>query len=735
MSLYKIQVFLVWMLSVIAFLIITTMPINLQTQLICSLVVFALMAILKLLKKNGSLRIISLAFGLSIIARYVYWRTTETIPSPSQIENFIPGLLLYIAEMYNVLTLLLSLFVVSRPLPSRPSCELPHPNRLPCVDVFVPSYNEPADILGNTLAAAKAMDYPAGKVTVWLLDDGGTLEKRNSSDILKANEAKKRHEELQKLCADLDVIYLTRERNEHAKAGNLNYGLEHSKGDLIAIFDADHAPAREFLTETVGHFAKDPKLFLVQTPHFFINPDPLERNLKTFEFMPSENEMFYGIIQRGLDKWNASFFCGSAAVLRREALEETGGFSGKTITEDCESALSLHAKGWNSVYVDKPLIAGLQPATFASFIGQRSRWAQGMVQLMRYNFPLFKSGLSLPQRLCYLSSMMFWFFPISRTIFLFAPFCYIFFDLKIFEASGGDFMAYTLAYMLVNLMMQNYLYGSFRWPWISELYEYSQTIHLLPAVLSAIANPSKPSFNVTAKDESIKSNRLSEINRPFFVVFFALLLAVAFSIYKIYAEPYKADVTLVVGGWNIFNLILAGCALGVVSERGERQNARRITVSRTCEFYYGDSWHECSIDNVSIHGTALHIYEPGFPEIGRDAIGKIRFTKHDGKDIATLNVAIRNIRQSRDRLILGCVYQPESPRDYSTIADLVFANSRQWSDFMQGRRHNPGIVRGTLWFLALSVRQTLRGFEYLIKGSIKKSKEDDIGDSEVRRSA
>ena len=282
-------------------------------------------------------------------------------------------------------------------------------------------------------------------------------------------------------------------------------------------------------------------------------------------------------------------------------------------------------------------------------------------------------------------------------------------------------------------MMQNYLYGSFRWPWISELYEYSQTIHLLPAVLSAIVNPSKPSFNVTAKDESITSNRLSEINRPFFVVFFAILLAVAFSVYKIYAEPYKADITLVVGGWNIFNLILAGCALGVVSERGERQSARRISVSRSCEFLYGDSWHECSIDNVSIHGAALHIYEPDFPEIKRDAIGKIRFIKHDGKNPASLSVDVRNVRQSGDRLILGCVFKPESPKDYSAIADLVFANSKQWTDFMRSRRKNPGIVRGTLWFLALSLRQTLRGFEYLMKGSMSGSKEKNVAENEGRK--
>ena len=75
--------------------------------------------------------------------------------------------------------------------------------------------------------------------------------------------------------------------------------------------------------------------------------------------------------QRGLDKWNGSFFCGSAALLRRSALEEAGGFSGVTITEDCETAFELHARGWTSVFVDKPLIAGLQPETFASFIGQR----------------------------------------------------------------------------------------------------------------------------------------------------------------------------------------------------------------------------------------------------------------------------------------------------------------------------------------------------------------------------
>ncbi|MCE6966913.1 glycosyltransferase, partial [Cereibacter sphaeroides] len=87
---------------------------------------------------------------------------------------------------------------------------------------------------------------------------------------------------------------------------------------------------------------KNPRLFLVQTPHFFINKDPIQRNLELPASCPAENEMFYALIQRGLDRWDGAFFCGSAALLRRAALDAVGGFSGQTITEDAETALDLH---------------------------------------------------------------------------------------------------------------------------------------------------------------------------------------------------------------------------------------------------------------------------------------------------------------------------------------------------------------------------------------------------------
>lgn len=700
-----------WALASVCVLTLVTLPISLETQLVAGMCVLIAMMVLKLVRPDGIWRLVALAFGTAIVMRYVYWRTTSTLPPVNQLENFIPGLMVYLAEMYSVLMLALSLFVVALPLPSRPS-RANSGDRMPSVDVFIPTYNEDPDLLANTMAAAKGMDYPADKFNVWLLDDGGTVQKRNSDKIGDANNAERRHAQLQKLSAEMGVNYLTRDRNEHAKAGNLNNGLSKSTGELIAVFDADHAPARDFLKETVGYFDEDPKLFLVQTPHFFLNPDPVERNLRTFEKMPSENEMFYGIIQRGLDKWNAAFFCGSAAVLRRTALAETGGFSGVSITEDCETAVELHARGWHSVYVDKPLIAGLQPATFASFIGQRSRWAQGMMQILRFRFPPLKRGLSIPQRLCYMSSTLFWLFPFPRTIFLIAPLFYLFFDLQIFTASGGEFMAYTLAYMIVNLMMQNYLYGAFRWPWVSELYEYVQTVHLLPAVISVILNPRKPTFKVTAKDESIARSRLSEIGKPFFAIFGVLLAGVAMTVYKVYTEPYKADVTLVVGGWNLLNLIIAGCALGVVSERGERAATRRVKVSRRCDFQVAGKWLQGTIENVSANGARVLVFGAELEDLVIDAKTGIRFKLFSDGTEAVLPVSIRNFERTTDSIAIGCLYLPTEAVHHRLVADLIFANSKQWEQFQLSRRGNPGLLRGTFWFLRLAIFQTYRGLVY-----------------------
>jgi len=694
------------------FFFLLTLPVSTEAQFFIDVTIIISIVILKMLAPKGSFRLVVIMFGAAIVIRYLYWRTTSTIPPVTELQNFIPGILLYMAELYSIFMLALSIFIVSKPLDSRPPRRLADAEHFPTVDVFIPTYNEDEELLAGTLSAALGMKYPADRMTVWLLDDGGTAQKRGAADIQEAQAAERRNVELQALCERLGVKYLTREKNEHAKAGNLNNGLAHSSAELIVVFDADHAPTRDFLMETVGYFNDDPKLFLVQTPHFFLNPDPLERNLRTFEKMPSENEMFYGLIQRGLDKWNGSFFCGSAAVLRRKALEETDGFSGITITEDCETAITLHSRGWNSIYIDRPLIAGLQPSTFSSFIGQRSRWAQGMMQILIFHFPLFKRGLNFSQMLCYLSSSLFWLFPFARMVFLLSPLFYLFLDLQIFDASGQEFFIYTSVYIIVNMIIQNYLYGRYRWPLISELYEYVQSVHLLPAVVSVFFNPRKPTFKVTSKEMAITERRISSLSLPFFIIFGLLLVGVFVTLYRLHTEPYKSDITLVVGIWNFLNLILAGCALGVVSERGERQANRRIKVNRRCEIKVGDDWLVAAIKNVSTQGIRIDV-------IGRNArtvsVGEelaMRITPHADLPDNVLPLTITNLENTPEGAMIGCQFATKTTEHYRIVADLVFASSDQWAQFQTDRRQNPGVIAGIARFLRMSLYQTARGLAY-----------------------
>ncbi len=167
------------------------------------------------------------------------------------------------------------------------------------VDVFITTYNEPVDLVIGTAEAAARIRYPH---ETWILDDG-------------------ERPELERAAAELGVRYMTRaaswtNKPRHAKAGNLNNALLHTHGEFILVLDADQVPDPEILHRTLGYF-EDERTALVQTPQYFVNvpdSDPLG----------SQAPLFYGPIQQGKDGWNAAFFCGSNAILRREALMQLG---------------------------------------------------------------------------------------------------------------------------------------------------------------------------------------------------------------------------------------------------------------------------------------------------------------------------------------------------------------------------------------------------------------------------
>ena len=236
--------------------------------------------------------------------RYGYWRIAQVVRFFHDPANhwgaldafFIMCLLL--AEAYAFVILFLGYFQTIWPLRRAPVALPENPEEWPHIDVLIPTYNEPLDVVRYTALGALNMDWPADKMHVYLLDDG-------------------RRKEFEQFAFEAGIGYKTRPDNKHAKAGNINTALRTINSPLVAIFDCDHVPTRSFLQMTVGWFLRDPKLAVLQTPHHFYSPDPFERNLEQFRVIPNEGELFYGIVQDGNDFWNAAFFCGSCAVLRR----------------------------------------------------------------------------------------------------------------------------------------------------------------------------------------------------------------------------------------------------------------------------------------------------------------------------------------------------------------------------------------------------------------------------------
>ncbi|PQO22991.1 cellulose synthase catalytic subunit (UDP-forming) [Rhodobacteraceae bacterium WD3A24] len=710
-----------WVVLLIPIVVLASTPTSNTVQGVLGAFAVLMVAALKPFAERMLSRFVLLAIASVIVLRYWMWRLLNTLPELDDPLSFAAAAGLFAVETYAIAVFFLSSFItadpIKRALPPRVEAR-----DLPTVDVLVPSYNEPVEMLSVTLSAAKNMYYPPNKRNVVLCDDGGTDERCNDADPAKAEAARRRRRELQQLCNDLGVTYSTRARNEHAKAGNMSAALEKLDGELVVVFDADHVPARDFLARTVGFFVEDPDLFLVQTPHFFINRDPIERNVGLHGLCPPENEMFYHKIHRGLDRWGGAFFCGSAAVIRRRALDEAGGFSGETITEDAETALDIHARGWKSLYVDHAMIAGLQPETFASFIQQRGRWAAGMMQMLMLKNPLFRSGLSITQRLCYINSMGFWLFPVVRMTFLLAPLLYLFFGLEIFVATIEEVAVYMTSYMLISFMVQNATFARVRWPLISEIYESAQAPYLFTAIIRTMLKPRGASFKVTAKDEVLAEDFLSPIYGPLLITFGLLGAGIAALGIRWALYPGDHNILLVVGGWAVFNFLLMGAAIASVAERQQRRSVPRVEMEVPAQVYWGEKG-EKSVNAVILDASTGGCRVALQPAPGRSPrelseleeggmIWIIPIFEQAPQLENPVLLEILKVMPGRGGIVLGTRYHPEQDmRVRETVAHLIFGDSANWETIRKSRNRPKPLTAGmayVAWLGLTSMWHTMR---------------------------
>ncbi|TCM20762.1 cellulose synthase (UDP-forming) [Novosphingobium sp. PhB165] len=572
----------------------------------------------------------SLALGLLAVlisTRYMFWRTTQTLAFGT-LPEFLLGGGLYLAELYAWVILVLGFVQTSWPL-DRPVIEpIGDPENWPTVDIYIPTYNESLGIVRNTVFAAMDLDYPADRYRVFILDDGKRAEFRAF-----AREA--------------GCGYITRDSNLHAKAGNLNAAMGKTDGELIAIFDCDHVPTRAFLQLTVGWFQKDPRLALLQTPHHMYSPDPVQRNLAgVIEDMAGEGDLFYGPVQGGNDLWNAAFFCGSCAIIRREALMETNGFAGETVTEDAHTALKLQRTGWNTAYVSARLSAGLATERLVLHVGQRIRWARGMTQILRIDNPLFGRGLTWQQRLCYLNAMLHFQYPLPRIAFLTSPLAYLIFGLNIIQASASLIFAYAMPHLFCASASNLRTQGGDRRPFWGEVYETILAFHLVKPTLMTLFQPRKGKFNVTDKGSLLDRTYFDwAIVRPHLICIGLLVMGIVLAVVKWLFFPYMFNVqtdTLVLNAaWASFSLIILVAAVSVARETRQARRDIRIPVELPVTAYL-TSGHVLAARTIDISMGGAGLSLPAGQPIQNLAVGHITMAMGD----EVLSIPVETLRTS-----------------------------------------------------------------------------------------
>ncbi len=360
---------------------------------------------------------------------------------------FIPLMLL--AEIYRIVFFTISLYCTRtlqyahfRPLTKKST-----------VDVLIPTLNESRAIVEATARGALKI---RGVNNVFVLDDGNRPEIKQMAEYL-------------------GVAYGTRRSNLHAKAGNMNFGLSMSTAEFVITLDADHIPNPEFIERTVGYF-DDPKLAFIQTPQSFYNTNSIQHRVIKEYPLWNEQTMFYESIQPAKNAFNAAFFCGSSAIIRRKAIDSVGGFATGTATEDIHTSIRIHSKGWKSLFINERLAFGLAAEDLKEYHKQRVRWGAGSLGLLfrTKDSPFIIKNLTIMQRLGYINSTLAYLQGQFKLFYYLLPIFIIFSPVRYISVA---FIPYLLLYI-------PYLIASF---WITKVYSRN-TYHPIYTEQYNIAN-------------------------------------------------------------------------------------------------------------------------------------------------------------------------------------------------------------------------------------------------------
>ncbi len=632
--------------------------------------------------------------------RYGFWRIATTIKffldpgtNWTPLDAFFIWLLVG-AESYAFIILFLGYMQTLWPLRRTPVPLPDDPDEWPAVDLVIPTYNEPLSVVKYTALAAMNIDWPADKLNVYILDDG-------------------KREEFRRFAEEAGIGYMTRDDNKHAKAGNINRALERLDAPFVAIFDCDHVPTRSFLQVTLGWFLRDRKLAMLQTPHHFYSPDPFERNLGQFRVIPNEGELFYGIVQDGNDFWNATFFCGSCAVIRRTALDEIGGIAVETVTEDAHTSLRMQINGWNTAYINIPQAAGLATERLSGHVKQRIRWARGMIQILRTDNPLFAKGLSAAQRLCYFNAMTHFLYALPRLIFLTAPLIYLILGHTNVPGYWAAIFAYAFPHLILSSLTNSRIQGQHRHSFWNEIYETVLAPYIFLPTMLALVNPKLGSFDVTAKGGVVNRSYFDRrIAQPFLLMLLLNFFGILMAIPRYFQLPYLGFLwdgthpgTIVMNLiWTCFNIVILGVATAVAWESQQRRSTVRVAMSVPADVVLADGTVVQGVTADLSSGGCMLSIDRSFTALPGEAV-QLVFPVLDGD--ASLPATVISATGGS----LRAQFDPLTLQEEESLTMVLYSRADTWLGWGEAREADrPLTSLGRIFQLSLhGLNQTFRG--------------------------
>jgi cellulose synthase (UDP-forming) len=537
---------------------------------------------------------VTVALGF-LFLRYIAWRVPETVLPANQLN--IQGALvwtLFAIEMLAWFDAAILFATLCRRTDRSREADAHEtrlrgmaPGDLPEVDVFITTYNETFEVLERTIIGAAAIDWPAAKLNLWVLDDG-------------------KREWLSTYCAERKIGYLTRPDNSHAKAGNINAAILRTGAEFFAIFDADFIPQRQIFYRMIGFFA-NPRIGIVQTPHYFFNHDPMQANLALRRTLPGDQSLFFDEIMPGRDGWDCAFCCGSNSITRRSAIETIGNaMPTGSITEDMLLTLALLRKGFVTRFLGERLAIGLAPESLDAFFVQRSRWARGALQIFYLPEGPLGTGLSLTQRLMFLPTH--WLSQaLTQVATLTSPCIYLLTGLlPMMNVTAEEIVYYQIPVVLGAISALRFFAPAQYFPLASTVLGVLQSFRFLPILIGTLIRPHGHVFQVTPKGKDAAGRSYDR-----FTVGLAVTILTATALGFVLNSDLDTriidDVSLVpvVAMWCGFNAVVLLIALVTAFSAPTQRDEERFTLDELISLRVGEIVSTGRIRDLSLSGVSV----------------------------------------------------------------------------------------------------------------------------------